>query len=48
MPRDADERRKSVTAALVDTTAPVVVFDNLAGVVRSSVLESFLADKTKR
>jgi hypothetical protein len=46
MPRDADELRKSVTAALVDTTAPVVVFDNLTGVVRSSVLESLLTDKT--
>jgi hypothetical protein len=46
MPRDADELRKSVTAALLDTTAPVVVFDNLTGVVRSSVLESLLTDKT--
>jgi hypothetical protein len=46
MPRDADELRKSVTAALVNTTAPVVVFDNLTGVVRSSVLESLLTDKT--
>jgi hypothetical protein len=31
MPRDADELRKSITAALVDTTAPVVTFDNSPG-----------------
>jgi hypothetical protein len=42
MPRDADELRKSITAALMDTTAPVITFDNLTGVVRSSVLESLL------
>jgi hypothetical protein len=46
MPRDADELRKSITAALMDTTAPVVTFDNLTGVVRSSVLESLLTAKT--
>ena len=32
MPREADELRKSITAALVDHTAPVVGFDNLRGV----------------
>ena len=42
MPRDADELRKSITATLMDTTAPVITFDNLTGVVRSSVLESLL------
>jgi hypothetical protein len=46
MPRDADELRKSITAALMDTTAPVIAFDNLTGVVRSSVLESLLTDNT--
>ena len=45
LPRGADELRKSITAALVDTTAPVVTFDNLTGVVRSSVLESLLTSK---
>jgi hypothetical protein len=42
MPRDADELRKSITATLIDTTAPVVTFDNLTGVIRSSVLEALL------
>jgi hypothetical protein len=46
MPRDADELRKSITATLMDTTAPVVTFDNLTGVVRSSVLESLLTTRT--
>jgi hypothetical protein len=46
MPRDADELRKSITAALMDTTAPVITFDNLTGVIRSSVLESLLTTKT--
>jgi len=46
LPRDADELRKSITAALMDTTAPVITFDNLTGVVRSSVLESLLTAKT--
>jgi hypothetical protein len=45
MPRDADELRKSITAALVDTTAPVITFDNLTGVIRSSVLESLLTSQ---
>jgi hypothetical protein len=42
MPRDADELRKSITATLMDTTAPVITFDNLTGVIRSSVLEALL------
>ena len=42
LPRNADELRKSITAALMDTTAPVITFDNLTGVIRSSVLESLL------
>jgi hypothetical protein len=46
LPRDADELRKSITAALMDTTAPVVTFDNLTGVVRSPVLESLLTSDT--
>jgi 5S rRNA maturation endonuclease (ribonuclease M5) len=45
MPRDADELRKSITAALMDTTAPVITFDNLTGVIRSSVLESLLTSQ---
>ena len=46
MPRDDAELRKSITAALMDTTAPVVVFDNLAGVVKSPVLDSLLTSDT--
>ena len=46
MPRDADELRKSITAALLDTTGPVIAFDNLTGVIRSSVLEALLTDRT--
>jgi hypothetical protein len=38
--RDSDELRKVITAVLIDTTAPVVAFDNLTGVVRSPVLEA--------
>jgi hypothetical protein len=40
------ELRKSITAALMDTTAPVITFDNLTGVVRSSVLEALLTTKS--
>jgi hypothetical protein len=46
MPRDDAELRKSITAVLMDTTAPVVVFDNLAGVVRSPVLDALLTAAT--
>jgi hypothetical protein len=45
LPRDADELRKSITATLMDTTAPVVTFDNLTGVIRSAVRESLLTAK---
>lgn len=45
-PADADELRKAVTATLVDTTAPVVTFDNVRGVIRSSVLEGLLTTGT--
>jgi hypothetical protein len=45
IPRDDAELRKSITAALMDTTAPIVVFDNLAGVVKSPVLDSLLTMK---
>jgi len=45
MPRDSDELRKSITAALMDTTAPIITFDNLRGVVQSAVLESLLTSK---
>jgi hypothetical protein len=44
LPRDQEELRKAITATLVDTTAPVAIFDNLTGVVRSSVLESLLTN----
>jgi hypothetical protein len=46
MPRDDAELRKSITAVLMDTTAPVVIFDNLAGVVKSPVLDSLLTSDT--
>lgn len=42
LPRDAEELRKAITSTLIDTTAPVVTFDNLTGVIRSSVLEALL------
>jgi hypothetical protein len=43
LPRDEDELRKAITAILLDTTAPVVVFDNVRGAIRSSTLEGVLA-----
>jgi hypothetical protein len=43
LPRNEDELSKVITATLVDTTAPVVVFDNVRGVIRSSTLEGVLA-----
>jgi hypothetical protein len=46
MPREADELRKAITSTLIDTTGPVVTFDNLSGVIRSSVLESLLTSET--
>jgi hypothetical protein len=42
LPRDAEELRKALAALLLTTTAPVVTFDNVRGVVRSSVLEGLL------
>lgn len=42
LPSEGEEQRKLITAILADTTAPVALFDNLAGVVRSSVLEALL------
>jgi hypothetical protein len=44
LPRDQEELRKSITATLVDTTAPVAIFDNLTGVVRSSILDALLTN----
>jgi hypothetical protein len=46
MPRDKDEFRKAVSTTLTDTTAPVIIFDNLRGVVRSAELEALLTTKT--
>jgi hypothetical protein len=46
MPRAGDELRKGILATLVDTTAPIIVFDNLRGVVRSAELESLLTSRT--
>lgn len=42
MPREAEELRKAITATLLTTTAPVITWDNLSGIVRSSVLEALL------
>lgn len=42
LPSESEEQRKMITTILSDTTAPVALFDNLAGVVRSSVLEALL------
>ena len=46
MPREKDEFRKAITATLVGTTAPIVVFDNLRGVVRNAELEALLTSDT--
>jgi hypothetical protein len=46
MPRAGDELRKGILSTLIDTTAPIVVFDNLRGVVRSAELESLLTSRT--
>jgi hypothetical protein len=43
LPRDEAELGKILLAILVDTTAPVVVFDNVRGAIRSSTLEGVLA-----
>ena len=42
LPRDDEEVRKQVSAILDVTTGPVVHFDNLSGVLRSSVLAGLL------
>lgn len=42
LPADKEEQRKVISTVLSDTTAPIVLFDNLAGVVRSSVMEALL------
>jgi hypothetical protein len=46
LPRDPEELRKAITAALLSTTAPCVQFDNLTGTVRSSVLEALFTTDT--
>lgn len=46
LPREGDELRKSITSALIDTTAPIVQFDNLKGTVQSPVLEALLTSRT--
>lgn len=42
IPREEDERRKVITSILDSTSAPVVQFDNVAGVLRSSVMDGLL------
>jgi hypothetical protein len=42
LPGDNDEIRKVVTAVLLDTTAPIVQFDNVVGIIRSAALEALL------
>ena len=46
MPRDDAELRKTITSTLMTTTAPIVLFDNLAGTVKSPVLDGLLTAKT--
>jgi bifunctional DNA primase/polymerase-like protein len=46
LPESADEQRKLFTSILATTTAPVVLFDNMRGVVRSSELEKLLTSAT--
>jgi hypothetical protein len=45
MPRDVAELRKQITAILDTTSAPVVTFDNMAGVLRSAVLDGLLTSR---
>lgn len=42
LPRDSEELRKQITALLLNTTSPVVTWDNLRGTVKSPVLEALL------
>lgn len=46
IPHDEDERRKVITSVLESTSAPVVQFDNVSGVLRSSVLDGLLTSAT--
>lgn len=43
---DNDELRKQITSILMTTTAPVVVFDNVEGVLRSSIISGLLTLRT--
>jgi hypothetical protein len=45
LPGEAEELRKAITSILTDTTAPVVQFDNLLGIVRSGVLDGLLTTR---
>jgi hypothetical protein len=45
LPKEAEELRKAITSILLDTTAPVVQFDNLTGIVRSGVMDGLLTTK---
>jgi hypothetical protein len=42
IPREEEERRKVITSILDSTSAPVVQFDNVAGVLKSSVFDGLL------
>lgn len=42
IPHEEDERRKVITSILDSTSAPVVQFDNVSGVLRSSVFDGLL------
>lgn len=44
LPESKEEQRKTFTAVLYSTTAPVVLFDNLTGVVRSAELDKLLTN----
>lgn len=42
IPGEEDERRKVITSILDSTSAPVVVFDNVSGIMKSSVFDGLL------
>lgn len=42
LPSDDDEIRKQITSVLMTTTAPVVNFDNVTGVIRSGLIANLL------
>jgi hypothetical protein len=42
IPHDEEERRKVITSILDSTSAPVVQFDNVSGVLRSSTMDGLL------